>query len=478
MKLEAVTAELRPRSEWEAVDLGLAMVRRNFWRLSAAWWLGMGPVLVGLPLAAKHPGGYLLVFWWWLPVGSRMALFLLSRELFGERIGWRGLLREWPRAMGRRLVYRLGWARLSPWRPLTMPVEDLEGLRGRAYQERCRVLLRRGDSTVMLLGVWRWLLTGWLVVSLFATAMLFLPEAVRSEWALALELFFEVGELGGPAGLSATLLGAALVAMWLVDLCATGCGFGIYVNHRTWIEGWDVELALRRLGRRLAGGGALLAIGAAALLGVPVEAAGVERAAAPEAVIRRVLEDPDFEVHTETQKSWDGWDFDGLGSGGPGEVLGAVLQATFWITVIGLLVGLIFRFRHLFKGRAVAGRVRAGSAPVRVVQGLEVRPESLPADVPAAARRAWRAGRPHEALGLLYRGSIAWMIRHGGVAIAESDTESDCLRRVRNAGVEHAGYFDRVTTSWMRLAYGREVPGDEQLEALCAGWPFLERGSR
>ncbi|RYD64289.1 MAG: DUF4129 domain-containing protein, partial [Verrucomicrobiaceae bacterium] len=41
-----MTAELRPRSDWEAVDLGMALTRRDFWRLLGCWWLGMLPALV------------------------------------------------------------------------------------------------------------------------------------------------------------------------------------------------------------------------------------------------------------------------------------------------------------------------------------------------------------------------------------------------------------------------------------------------
>ena len=41
MRLDAVTAEIRPRSDWEAVDLGLALVRRDFWRCFAVWWLAV-----------------------------------------------------------------------------------------------------------------------------------------------------------------------------------------------------------------------------------------------------------------------------------------------------------------------------------------------------------------------------------------------------------------------------------------------------
>ena len=73
MRLEDVTAEIRPRSDWEAVDLGMALVRRDFWRCLVVWWLALSPLLlvvVGLVLVpiltASGPD--------WLPDGSADAL--------------------------------------------------------------------------------------------------------------------------------------------------------------------------------------------------------------------------------------------------------------------------------------------------------------------------------------------------------------------------------------------------------------------
>ena len=63
MRLEGVTAELRPRSDWEAVDLGLALVRRDFWRLFASWWLGMLPVLVLSPFLLRDYPVLLVLLW-------------------------------------------------------------------------------------------------------------------------------------------------------------------------------------------------------------------------------------------------------------------------------------------------------------------------------------------------------------------------------------------------------------------------------
>jgi hypothetical protein len=107
MRLENVTAEIRPRSDWEAVDLGLALVRRDFWRCFSVWWLA---VLV--PTAA---GGLVA-----LGLSDLVADVVLVVETGGLADGfvrvepafvWRGSpvaasLREIPRAWTRRFFHR------------------------------------------------------------------------------------------------------------------------------------------------------------------------------------------------------------------------------------------------------------------------------------------------------------------------------------------------------------------------------------
>ena len=487
MKIDSVTAELRPRSDWEAVDLGLALVRRDFRKLLGAWWLGMLPaVLIGGGLWWVHPVWSILLFWWFVPVGSRLVLFRLSRTLFGEVPGWRDLVRELPRAMFRRWFHRMVWARVSPWRPLAMAVEDLEGLRGADYRMRCRTLMRRGDSSLILVFFWRLGLVLWLAVAVFSTVQLFLPGPARIEWR---EMFNSwIGEGGQPvtAGFAITWLIAVAWSMCLTDLFATGAGFGIYVNHRTWIEGWDVELAFRRISSRLAKVGLGLMM-ACALLG------GARAEDGPKDTIREVLSHPDFEIHTETDRKaipWNWWEKlgDWLGdlfgdstvssgsSSGAASILThlATLAKVSLVVLIGaFLVWLIWRNRHVFLPSAVNDSGRSTLGPrARVVMGMEVTERSLPDDIVSAARAAWHAGRRHEAMALLYRGAIAWMIGPGGVEIAESDTEMDCLRRVREASLVEAGYFEHLTQVWSRLAYARSAPSDEVMESLFARWPF------
>jgi hypothetical protein len=108
--------------------------------------------------------------------------------------------------------------------------------------------------------------------------------------------------------------------------------------------------------------------------------------------------------------------------------------------------------------------------------GMEVSPETLPVDIPAAAMVLWRQGRHHEALALLYRGAISRIIESASVDIHESDTEGDCLRRVEETGTAaQPEYFRGITRAWMSLAYARRAPDEAEVEALCRQWPFGER---
>ena len=85
MRLEDVSAVIRPRGQWEAVDLGFALVRRHFPRLLGAWCLTVVPLwLVLLGLSYYIPLGWsMLAIWWLKPVYDRVPLFILSRSLFG-----------------------------------------------------------------------------------------------------------------------------------------------------------------------------------------------------------------------------------------------------------------------------------------------------------------------------------------------------------------------------------------------------------
>jgi len=477
MRLDEVTAEIRPRSDWEAVDLGLAMIRRDFWRCLSVWWLAVLPVFVLCGwLLWDMPALWLLVFWWFKPWGSKMVLFEISRRLFGEKPAWKSALREIPRVWVRRFAYRMLWARFSPWLPLTIAVEDLEGLRGKAYSQRCTQVTRRGESAIMWIYFIADLASCWFGLAILMIVIMFIPEGQDGGWMLAVETWNPDAPMDIPVVIIRTVSLCVMAAMALTDVFVTGCGFGIYINNRTWIEGWDVELALKRLARRLTKVVAVLV--AACFLTIPSR--GMESPEpSPAEVMKEVKAHQDFKVHTVKDKvprnkssswKWPDWlKFGNVSWLGEVFVVGAIAL------LIGLLAWLLWISRHTFRGGG-GGEEVCVAPRARVVMGMEVSPESLPKDIPSAALALWRSGRHHEALGLLYRGAISMAIDVGRVEIQESDTEGDCVRRVERAGAAaHPEYFRGLTRVWMALAYAELTPRDPEVESLCRAWPFVER---
>ncbi len=477
MRLDTVTAEIRPRSDWEAVDLGFAMVRRDFWRCFTMWWLAMGiPTAIATVLLWQHPVWLLIVFWWVKPAGSRMVLFEISRRLFGEEPSWRAVWKEIPKAWVRRFFYRFIWARLSPWLPVTLAVEDLEGLRGKNYRMRCGQVVRRGEGAVMWIYLVSHMAVVWFGLAILGVLLMLIPEGQDGAWQQALESWDieNVGE--APLLVARVAVGCMMLAMSLIDLFTTGAGFGLYINNRTWIEGWDVELAFRRLGQRL--GKVAVVMVSFFILGISARGQEVET---PADRMQQVKAHKDFIVHTVTDKipntksSFSGFSF-------PTELM-EILLYVFGISAVALLLAFIgwaiWKNRHAF-GMRMRGEKLVKAAPsARVVMGMDVSPDTLPGDIPTAAWALWQQGRHQEALGLLYRGSISRVMEIGRVEIQESDTEGDCMRRVDSAGhPAHPDYFRGITGAWIRLAYAGISPAEADVQALCQQWPFGEGGAR
>ncbi len=477
MRLDEVTAEIRPRSDWEAVDLGFAMVRRDFWRCFTTWWLALAvPTVIAAFLLWDYPLLFLMLFWWWKPAGSRMVLFEISRRLFGEKPSWRSMWRELPRAWTRRFFYRFMWARLSPWLPVTLAVEDLEGLRGKTYKQRSSQIVRRGEGVVMWIYFASEMVAAWIALAILALVLMLIPDGQDGAWQLALDTWNPDEPFDVPQLIMRTMCACTVLAISLTDLFVTGAGFGIYINNRTWIEGWDVELAFKRLAQRLT----KVAVVLVALVSIGI--IGTARAQEPKPpadVIKEVKANPDFKVHTVTERvpkkkttssSMPAW------LANFGQILALVFQICAVVLLLGLLGWVIWRYRHVFK---IHGAIDEGDRFIpsaRVVMGMEVSSVSLPDDVPTAAWSLWQEGRHQEALALLYRGSISRVMEIARVEILESDTEGDCLRRVQSAGaVAHPDYFRGITGAWIRLAYAGVSPADAEVHALCQQWPFGER---
>ena len=103
------------------------------------------------------------------------------------------------------------------------------------------------------------------------------------------------------------------------------------------------------------------------------------------------------------------------------------------------------------------------------VHSLDIRPESLPADVGAAAAALWAQGDQPAALSMLYRGALSRLVHAHAVPIRAASTEGECaaLARLTLPGPTYA-FVARVISAWQTAIYGARMPTAAEVAALCA----------
>ncbi|MFC6840718.1 DUF4129 domain-containing protein [Xanthomonas theicola] len=308
MRIERLDVVLRARSAWEAMELGSALVRRHAGAIWKPWLLLTVPLFALLNLGAwaidqLWLAGLLL--WWLKPVLDRIPLFVISRGVFGDVPRVRDTLRaQWGWGWGTLFGY-LTWRRLSPARSVFMPLELLEGASAEQQRQRRRSLGGAVYGHALLLAGVCWHFEAMLCLACIAAILMFvpvdlLPETVRAAWALV----GEENPLWADIGLNVF----GWLAMTLIEPFFVGAGFGLYLNRRTEIEAWDVEMALRRLRERLAGAAPLLVL-AVALLAAPGAALRAQTAspgAANDAVAAEPHAHPDPTTRQAQRAAGDG----------------------------------------------------------------------------------------------------------------------------------------------------------------------------
>ena len=141
-----------------------------------------------------------------------------------------------------------------------------------------------------------------------------------------------------------------------------------------------------------------------------------------------------------------------------------------WGIVIVLVALALVSARHLVQLRSFQRRAKAESA-VSHVRDLDVRPESLPDDVGAAAWALWQAGKVPEALSLLYRGTLSRLIHRFRVPVTASATEGECLDLARSRLEPGAlRYVTQVVRAWEASTYGGRTLSAAMGESLCTGF--------
>ena len=519
MRIDQLDVVLRARSQWEAMELGTALVRRHAGAIWKPWLIVTLPVFALLNLLGWWADNFLLAafaLWWLKPAFERIPLYVISRGAFGAEPTVADTLRAQLRWGWRSLLPYLTWRRLGPARSLLMPVDLLEG--GEASQRR----MRRGalgsasyGHAVMLTLV---CLHFELMLQLAAVALFFmfvpvelLSESLRAAWSMIGE------ETPAWAWIGFNLL--AWLAITLIGPFYSGAGFGLYLNRRTQLEAWDVEIAFRRLRERLARVAPTLALALALLAplaaplhaqdtlpphdnhkavappppppGTPVsvfgpgdaDTAGFRQAAArayedPQLGAKRTVtqwkrkQDKDDSKDADTSSDRPDLPLDAIG-----KTLAFIGESFLWIVLGVILIALLLTARWWLPWlRGTGKRSRVAEAPV-VQEALQL-PEVLPPDILGSARRLWREGKPRHALALLYRASVEVLVQRADVVLPPGATEAQCLRASRRMPREQdRELFARMVRTWQYAAYAGRLPDDAGFEQLASelhqhfGWP-------
>jgi len=507
MKLQEVTANIRLRSPWEAIDLGFAMVQA--WAKSIYIPLAIITFSIATLLYLVVPKDNFwvagLIFWWLKPLYDRLILHIISHKLFNNELtSWEALKALpsliWNTGFFQSMTFR----RFSFSRGFNLPIWQLEQLRGEPRASRQRILHLASHSQAVWLTIALAHLEIFLVLSLFMFLVLLMPEHIQSEFFdgifnKRIEYNFWIDILN---------YAFYVVVVTVVHPFYIAANFALYINRRTQLESWDLELDFRKLGERLKN--LALVIVASIIIGVVASPTPSFADEAPklvsntadidkteflaktrqkaelsktvieevmltenlddkEKVMRWVKKETDKKKKKKKDDTDDSWIKELLKP--IASFIGMIIEYSLWIAIaIGLLLLFYFRERwmHLFQG----GKTEKDEyQSPDIMFGMDVRPESLPQDIPNEAQKLWQAGKHREALSLLYRGALVHLINEEKVQLEDSNTEGDVLRlSTKQLSETKLAYFKSLTAQWKLIAYAHRAPANTDMQHLFDHW--------
>ncbi|MCH6485079.1 DUF4129 domain-containing protein [Pseudoxanthomonas sp. LH2527] len=510
MRIEQLTVRLRARSDWEAIELGMALVRQHAGAIWRPWLWFTLPVFALLNLGAwwiDRMWVAALLMWWLKPAFDRIPLYVISRAVFGSVPGTRDTLRAQAHWGLRTLPHLLTWRRFSPVRALYMPIDLLEGVQGERLRQRRRVLGGQAYGTAILLTWICLLFQGVLMLGGIVAVVMYLPQDLLPD---SVQAAFQIAAIAWPVWFELAWNALAWAAISVIEPFYVGAGFGLYLNRRTQIEAWDLEIVFRKLRARLAAAAPMVLAavlwagagiaeaqerhGAPPVAPAPAETTEAEEKPTPPTLplvfgdqrvddrafhkaADQAYRDPlldrrhvqsGWERRTpeEKQRDEDAQDGDRALLAGFGTVLAFIGEWGLWLVVGVLVVMLLATVRYWWPWMRGLTRAPVAAPEAPQTEAL-VLPETLPDDIATAARRLWRDGRPRHALALLYRASVDSMSQRADLVLPPGATEAECLRASRRMPLaEDRQSFARIVRTWQYAAYAERLPGDDEFDAL------------
>jgi hypothetical protein len=240
VQVDAIAIKLRRRSNMEAADLGVRLCQSAA-RSVYTCYLATALPCIAIALATFEIATWLpiLLLWWLKPWLDRTILFVLSRAAFGQSTSLRDLWHSQRQVWWSQLVGSLSLRRLSPWRSLTQPVYQLEGLPFGARGRRARQI-RMGKTGAAFLVTSTYLMVELaLAAACISFVFWFAPTGYEPDLS---RLFTGDGERMAELALAV----AYSVVIAILEPFYVASGFAMYLNRRVELEAWDIEQEFRR----------------------------------------------------------------------------------------------------------------------------------------------------------------------------------------------------------------------------------------
>ena len=478
---------LRRRGTWEASDSGVLL-----WRSSFAWFLPFFAIPFWTVACSLRllPGNLVffsyLILWWLKPLFDRPVLYVVSRNLFGSTVPFSfadlGSLR-------RGILGDLLWRRFSPGRAATMPIRVLENLNSKQFAQRKKVLGAGGLGFCSFLGVLGFALE---LMLLFGELIFF---------SVIFQIFFpSVNIMNSLRAVEVFVFVLFCFNYILVESLYVCMGFGLYINSRVELEGWDLQLIFQnfaKLGFNKPGidkpdlKAILIVCIFLSLLAAPSAAFANE--VFPEAFptvsvesldeLKEILASPDFGSERES------WEIRLRNQREPAEI--PEIEAAPWMESIRLIFSFMLRLLVIlaiagFLGFAFYWSWKNRELFQRRNKALDVRktytdPHLLsesPETHFSKAEDLFSEGLFREAWAACLAGCLGAFTRKSPISFPVDATEYDCLNLVRHVLPDEGAGFGELVQSWVLFAYGERRPADGAFEqALAYGRSLLETGA-
>jgi len=515
MDLEKITAKIRPRRGWEAIDLGVSLVQKHALVLYKIWFTITLPLFILLSVAFhSNPIAAVFVFWWLKPIVERPLLHFLSRELFGEGLSAKQCIKAFFSVAKIQWFMSLTLRRFSFTRSFDLPLIQLEGLKGNARSKRLRVI-HSGDSGSAV----------WLTIIFVVVEMIIYFSIISLIYLMTPDIYLENFKIWEWISMESesiivahTLNFITYIAYSLMAPFYVACGFSLYINQRTQLEAWDIELAFKRLASRLSERSSNSNVRLASWIAVgflvvatsflPFQNVHAGESEIPTEKVEK--KDPDWKEkldfdnlsHEDSKKiieeikSGDDFhrmekvesneyrstpDLDDIDAEpfdfSPGwftfaKIMAVIIEFALWIFIAVLILFLILKYKHLIV-RSYGNKKVPKKRPTKLF-GLDLTSESLPDKPWLVAKQLIDDNQYREALSLLYRASLIWYIDHSDAVIKEGYTELECLKHITNSVSQQSSlYMKNLTNNWRGLAYAHQIPEVNQLNELCDRWPNI-----